>query len=254
MRRDQLPAAQALGQILCRSARWSGPALAGLLIAHVAGIAAAYWVDVGHLRRRAPGRCSLMRAAARPRAAAPGPGWRSIVEGLRYLRGRQALQGTFLIDINAMVFGMPRALFPALAARTVRRRRGHGRAALRRARRRRPARRAHHRLGRRRPAAGPGRDHRGLVWGAAITVLRPRAVAAAGAAAAGRWPARPTSSRPCSATRSSRLGARRAAGPAVGRAHRASSPAGRGSGDVEAGAVASLTARGSRWSPAGWPA
>ena len=38
----------------------------------------------------------------------------SIVEGLRFLKGRQALQGTFVIDINAMVFGMPRALFPAL--------------------------------------------------------------------------------------------------------------------------------------------
>ena len=39
---------------------------------------------------------------------------RSIREGLGYLRGQRALQGTFLIDINAMVFGMPRALFPEL--------------------------------------------------------------------------------------------------------------------------------------------
>ena len=30
-------------------------------------------------------------------------------------RGRQVIQGAYLIDINAMVFGMPRALFPALA-------------------------------------------------------------------------------------------------------------------------------------------
>ena len=42
----------------------------------------------------------------------------SIVEGLRYLRGRQVIQGAYLIDINAMVFGMPRALFPALAQST----------------------------------------------------------------------------------------------------------------------------------------
>jgi hypothetical protein len=42
---------------------------------------------------------------------------KSIAEGLRYLKGRQALQGTFVIDINAMVFGMPRALFPELASR-----------------------------------------------------------------------------------------------------------------------------------------
>jgi MFS family permease len=44
------------------------------------------------------------------------PGLRSILEGLAFVRGRQAIQGAYLIDINAMVFGMPRALFPALAA------------------------------------------------------------------------------------------------------------------------------------------
>ena len=43
------------------------------------------------------------------------PGLRSILEGLSFVRGRQSIQGAYLIDINAMVFGMPRALFPALA-------------------------------------------------------------------------------------------------------------------------------------------
>src|SRR6185437_12386766 len=51
-----------------------------------------------------------------PAPGASRPGLGSIVEGLRYLRGRQVLQGAYLIDINAMVFGMPRALFPALAS------------------------------------------------------------------------------------------------------------------------------------------
>jgi MFS family permease len=36
------------------------------------------------------------------------------MEGLRFLRGRPLLQSTFVIDLNAMIFGMPRALFPAL--------------------------------------------------------------------------------------------------------------------------------------------
>ena len=49
-----------------------------------------------------------MGPAASPLGSRPG-------EGLRYLRSRQALQGVYLIDINAMVFGMPRALFPAMA-------------------------------------------------------------------------------------------------------------------------------------------
>src|SRR4029078_6669741 len=40
---------------------------------------------------------------------------RSVVEGLKYARSRQELLGTYLIDLNAMFFGMPMALFPALA-------------------------------------------------------------------------------------------------------------------------------------------
>src|SRR5262249_59228625 len=47
--------------------------------------------------------------------ASDPPGLRSIVTGLRYLRGRPVIQGAYLFDINAMVFGMPRAVFPALA-------------------------------------------------------------------------------------------------------------------------------------------
>ena len=50
-----------------------------------------------------------------PGRGARRPGLRSIVEGFGFVRGRQAIQGAYLIDINAMVFGMPRALFPALA-------------------------------------------------------------------------------------------------------------------------------------------
>ena len=42
-------------------------------------------------------------------------GFASVLEGLRFLRGRSEVLMTFLVDINAMVFGMPRALFPAVA-------------------------------------------------------------------------------------------------------------------------------------------
>src|SRR3712207_4589770 len=40
---------------------------------------------------------------------------RSIAEGLRFVRGNNALKGSFAIDLFAMTFGMPRALFPVLA-------------------------------------------------------------------------------------------------------------------------------------------
>ena len=41
--------------------------------------------------------------------------WQSIAEGLRFVRRNQALKGSFAIDLFAMTFGMPRALFPVLA-------------------------------------------------------------------------------------------------------------------------------------------
>ena len=38
-----------------------------------------------------------------------------MAEGLRYVRGNRALVGSFAIDLVAMTFGMPRALFAVLA-------------------------------------------------------------------------------------------------------------------------------------------
>ena len=43
------------------------------------------------------------------------PGLRSVIDGFRYLRGHPVLLMSFLVDIIAMVFGMPRALFPQMA-------------------------------------------------------------------------------------------------------------------------------------------
>jgi MFS family permease len=44
------------------------------------------------------------------------PSWSSIVAGFRYVRRQPVILGFFLVDTNAMIFGMPSALFPALAA------------------------------------------------------------------------------------------------------------------------------------------
>ena len=41
--------------------------------------------------------------------------WQRLMEGVRYLKGRKVLQATFIVDLIAMVFGMPRVLFPVLA-------------------------------------------------------------------------------------------------------------------------------------------
>ena len=49
-----------------------------------------------------------------PEGGGTAAGWSSVKEGLRYLKGQRLIQSCFLIDLNAMIFGMPRALFPAI--------------------------------------------------------------------------------------------------------------------------------------------
>jgi MFS family permease len=111
VRQDQLPAANALWQIQMTSGLALGPALGGLLLARV-GAAGAFWVDVGSY---AVAFVAVSRLPPLlPEGGGTKVGFRSIAEGLRFIKGSRVLQGTFLIDINAMVFGMPRALFPAL--------------------------------------------------------------------------------------------------------------------------------------------
>ena len=48
--------------------------------------------------------------------AADRPSVKSVVDGLKYAKSRPELLGTYLVDINAMFFGMPAALYPFLAA------------------------------------------------------------------------------------------------------------------------------------------
>jgi MFS family permease len=110
--RRQLPAAMAINQIVFQTGVIVGPALSGILLGIglplVFGLDAASFVVAGlSTALMAP-----IQPAHDSRGLSP---WQSTKEGLRYLRSRQALQGVYLIDINAMVFGMPRALFPAMA-------------------------------------------------------------------------------------------------------------------------------------------
>jgi predicted MFS family arabinose efflux permease len=89
-----------------------GPALGGLLLATV-GIAPAYFVDVITF-----GAAIAAVWMIKPIPPAPGavrPSLRSIGEGLRFARSRRPVLATFIVDINAMVFGSPRTLYPPLA-------------------------------------------------------------------------------------------------------------------------------------------
>jgi MFS family permease len=53
--------------------------------------------------------------AVPPPPDAERPSLRGVVDGIRFARSRPELMGTYLVDINAMFFGMPNALFPAIA-------------------------------------------------------------------------------------------------------------------------------------------
>jgi MFS family permease len=111
---ELLPAANALQQVTFNLGFTTGPLLAGGLIAWV-GIQAAYAVDV--LSFAASLYAVLRLPPMPPLGVSDGQraGFASVLEGLRFLRTRKAVLMTFLVDINAMVFGMPRALFPAVA-------------------------------------------------------------------------------------------------------------------------------------------
>ncbi|MDQ3757967.1 MAG: MFS transporter [Actinomycetota bacterium] len=109
-----LPSAYALWQVLMQVGGVVGPALGGMLIAN-AGIAPVFWLDVATF---AVAFATLLRIRPLPpQGGGTKPGLASIVEGLRYVRRRRELIGVFAIDLDAMVFGLPRALFPAMAER-----------------------------------------------------------------------------------------------------------------------------------------
>ena len=109
-----IPASNALFQSLFQMGSIVGPALAGLLLAG-AGIRFVYWLNVASFAISAL--CVVFFISPQPPAGATTrPGLKSVVEGLAFVRRSQQVRGAYLIDVNAMVFGMPRALFPALAA------------------------------------------------------------------------------------------------------------------------------------------
>ena len=111
VRRESLASALAMNQLVWQTCQIVGPAVAGILIAKIS-LSSTYFVDVVTFFV-AIAALLLMKPMV-PEGGGTKASGSSVVEGLRYLKGKQALQGTFVIDINAMVFGMPRALFPAL--------------------------------------------------------------------------------------------------------------------------------------------
>ena len=110
--RDALTSAAALDSLRGEVGMIAGPALGGVLIATV-GLPATFGIDVA-TSGAAVLALGLMRAVPPPPDAAP-PSLKSILEGMKYAWSRQELLGSYGVDMVAMFFGMPMALFPAIA-------------------------------------------------------------------------------------------------------------------------------------------
>jgi len=110
----QIPAAAALNSLRMNIASLAGPAIAGLLLATV-NIAWVFAIDLGTFAVSLA--CLAFMKAVPPPPAPERPSLRSVAAGLRYARSRPELLGTYLVDINAMFFGMPQALYPFVAER-----------------------------------------------------------------------------------------------------------------------------------------
>ncbi|WP_078910987.1 MFS transporter [Streptomyces sp. NRRL WC-3742] len=106
----QLPAANALNTVGMNLGLTVGPMLGGVLIGAY-GPQAAYLVDTVAFA----GTLYAMWRLPALRPLGDRTGRASVLEGLRFLREQPNLRTSFLADLAAMIFGMPRALFPALA-------------------------------------------------------------------------------------------------------------------------------------------
>lgn len=108
---DQMAAASALTSIRWTLGTILGPAVGGLLISAL-GVWSAYAIDAITF---AISIVILLRLPAVRASAEASASLRHVLEGLRYAARRRDLLGTYAVDLIAMVFAFPYALFPFLA-------------------------------------------------------------------------------------------------------------------------------------------
>jgi len=111
----QLAAGLALDRLTFQITLTAGPALAGLIAAapHL-GLRGCYLIDTVSFAAALYGIARL--PAMRPSGGTTRPGPRAVAEGVGFIRRSQAIAGAFLADLNATVFALPVALFPAINA------------------------------------------------------------------------------------------------------------------------------------------
>ncbi|MFF4417399.1 MFS transporter [Streptosporangium sp. NPDC001559] len=110
---ELVPAANTLNFLVGNLGTVIGPLIAGFVLAQ-SGVAVAYLIDallfgVGFY-------AAVRLPSLEPVGAVTSPGLRSVVDGLRYISGHPVVMMSFVVDIIAMAFALPRALFPEIVA------------------------------------------------------------------------------------------------------------------------------------------
>ncbi|QPR40312.1 MFS transporter [Brevibacterium casei] len=111
-----LPAANSLNMTVATLGAVAGPVIGGALIP-VFGYQMLYILDALFL-------ATTLYAVVKLPALIPGKqpdtrsGFKGVVDGFRYLGTNTVVMVSLLVDVIAMVFGMPRALFPQIATET----------------------------------------------------------------------------------------------------------------------------------------
>lgn len=114
---EQLPAANALSMTVQQVGAIAGPLLAGVLL---------HWIDLSTLYLLDALTClvpiwATLRLSPMPSTESDATrgqsrwGVGAVLEGFRYLAGNQVVLMSFVVDLIAMILGMPRALFPQMA-------------------------------------------------------------------------------------------------------------------------------------------
>lgn len=114
---EQLPAANALSMTVQQVGAIAGPLLAGVLLR---------WIDLSTLYLIDALTClvpvwATLRLSPMPSTESDATqgqsrwGVAAVLEGFRYLAGNQVVLMSFVVDLIAMILGMPRALFPQMA-------------------------------------------------------------------------------------------------------------------------------------------
>ncbi|MFQ6324779.1 MFS transporter [Nocardia sp. CWNU-33] len=112
---EQLAAANSLSMTVQQVGAIAGPVLAGALIP-VVGLPTLYLIDAVALLATVWAVWKL--PAFPPTGTATKAGFRTVLDGFAYLATQRILLASFAVDVIAMVFGMPRALFPQIAQET----------------------------------------------------------------------------------------------------------------------------------------